>query len=255
MSQLRESIGSSPFHSTSSLLSSQPDANGFAVNWRSEVTRNMFTGSSLLDSSESSDSEESNAFLEIPPTPNSLGVQQPRITYGRATLPSQTPDLNLVSDQSSVVQRPIGTRSGNPLWTGNSNLFLPEFEYPVTPHSLGLQRTISNRQLLREPSPFTLDPPVSVSRDALGRPQVGMLTLRTRTPSSGTATADRSTLSWTSSEERSTSATSSDGPIDTPCPLRQRDQAPYLTQSEFGSLPIFILTDGIPTSTKKQKTL
>lgn len=214
----------------------------------------MSIGSSVFASPASYDWEALNPFSGTY-TPNSVDQQLPMNTSGRRTLELTGRSLNLEPVLSEETARQIGRMYGSPLWMAGSNGSLHRYECPVTPHSQESQRTISNQLPWNAQSMCTLEEPDWASRVVRGPRLAGPLILRTPTPNSGMAIRARSMSSWMSSEERLTSAISSDGQIDTPCPLRQREVDVFSAQRSFGSLPMYIPDYGILTSTKKLKTL
>jgi len=252
LTPLRVNIGSSPSLNTSLPLFSPNDANGSGVNWNAERTHNMFIGSSSSLSSESAawPGSDLSSVMSTPSLPDPVQLWT---TFGRTTQPLPTPDSNWDSPLYEEMRSRIGTRSGNMQSPVISRIYQQVSEYPPTPPFPESPRTTSSPLLWRELSPFTWDLPEWVNQDGLGRPQVGGLTLRTLTPSSGTGTEDRSTLLWTSSEERSIYPTSCDGLIDTPCPSRQRVQEQSSTPKRSGSPATSIQNNGTQTSIKRQK--
>lgn len=93
----------------------------------------------------------------------------------------------------------------------------------VIPKLVRFQKTISARSQQSKKSTCTGARRAQAKAAKPGKKQASKRTPKTRGPNFGTVTTSKNMSSSTSSEERSTSPTFSDGLIDTPCPLKPRD--------------------------------
>ncbi|QGH73616.1 MAG: hypothetical protein [CRESS virus sp. ct0Vt4] len=249
----REDTGFSPYHNTSIHHTSPATAYGFEANWNEENRQNMSIGNWSSASSLRLDSEELDPFSAMY-TPNSVDQQLPTTTSGNRTLMLTEHDLNWDNDQLPEIQRLTGTLYGNQPSPETLRPFPALYEYLHTPQSVVSRRTTLSPSPWNDTFQSMWDLLALASHEEHGQRQDLMPIPRTQIPSSGMGIRARRTSSWTNSEARSTFPTYSDGQIDTPCPLRQREVDAFSALQSFGSPAICTQCHGIPISTPKRKT-
>lgn len=187
-----------------------------ADNLKRELTQTTNTGNSLPISKRSFVLRRSNAFSETLPTPNLHDRPQPKIMCAKKTQPLPVHASNLEQSLEQETPTKIGMQSGLPLQTVEFRMCHLTYEFVTTETSAGLQWTIANLLHKNGLSMYITAIQALGKVAEPGTKQAWKLILRIPAPNFGTDTMAKITWLLTNFAEESTSATYSDGSIDTP---------------------------------------
>lgn len=252
---IKESIGFLQRHNICLCHTSLEELFLLRVNWNSALSTATFTGSCWRCARRSVVWQAFKPSLELEYTQNYVDQTPPTAMFGKTRPALLERDLNLELNLSGEVQRLTGKPFGMLQSPATSPVSQLESEFLHTQPSARSRRITCNPRHWKELFGFTSGPLESGKAVGRGKRPGSKRTRKIPIPSSGTGTAVKKTLSWTSSAGKSTSATSCDGPIDIPLALKQKDPELSLEHADFGSPAIYIPNSGTPSSTPKQKLL